>query len=317
MKPRLILHIGSHKTATTTLQYSLANSRAKLLEHGVLYPATNRPPFHRRPRHTSLQYAILAGGKKLAREWAIIEQEFRDSGAHTMVISSEGFWRAEPEVFDFFRTIAADWQLIVIASVRRQDRFAESMWAQQVCYLGCGQTLPEYIASELFQPRIRYLWQLDKWAEFADVRTLEFQAAIKLGVTRAFATAAEIPVFEAVAAKNLTDGINYTLYVSMLNRLGINKDGLRLRRLFQHDKSKYVFGRADRMAFLKQFEDENRQLKERYGVEFGTDIPDGPEHTLTLPALNAQTGQLYLNWQPGLLAKIVMFARKNWPKTKY
>lgn len=43
MKPTIILHIGRHKTGTSSIQASLSESRALLKQQGVLYPG---PKFH-------------------------------------------------------------------------------------------------------------------------------------------------------------------------------------------------------------------------------------------------------------------------------
>ena len=43
---RVVLHIGTHKTATTTLQDTLATNRALLAEQGIVYPSIGRATGH-------------------------------------------------------------------------------------------------------------------------------------------------------------------------------------------------------------------------------------------------------------------------------
>ena len=43
---RLILHIGTHKTGTSSLQLFCRNNRKALLEHGIFYPKTSHNALH-------------------------------------------------------------------------------------------------------------------------------------------------------------------------------------------------------------------------------------------------------------------------------
>jgi len=43
---RLILHIGTHKTATTTIQNSFHANRKLLAQHGLIYPDLGRAAGH-------------------------------------------------------------------------------------------------------------------------------------------------------------------------------------------------------------------------------------------------------------------------------
>jgi hypothetical protein len=98
---KLILHIGSPKTGTSTLQETFANSRGQLLEHGVLYPdldgrvqhhlacvylrATSLPREMRQPGSPAPGALMRQAEARLAT--AVAEAQAR--GAHTLLLSSE------------------------------------------------------------------------------------------------------------------------------------------------------------------------------------------------------------------------------------
>lgn len=112
---KLILHIGSGKTGTTTLQQTLAASREVLLQHGVLYPS-----FDGRAEHHSacvfmrpddlpreLRQPGAPAADELRRRTEIqLEAAFAEAtrrGAHSVLLSSEYlFYRASHEVMGAF-----------------------------------------------------------------------------------------------------------------------------------------------------------------------------------------------------------------------
>lgn len=89
-RPRLILHIGTHKTATSTLQALMAAERRNLREAGVCYPRTDHPDFIDQNKHIALAEALIHDAAAFDLEWARVRDEFDASGAHTLVLSAEG-----------------------------------------------------------------------------------------------------------------------------------------------------------------------------------------------------------------------------------
>lgn len=94
---RLILHIGTHKTATTTIQKSFFNNRKLLASHGVIYPDIGRFEGHhglvtdwiKLPPNFHLPEGSMAAWQKLARTLS--------DGDHTVFLSSEEFSRGHPK----------------------------------------------------------------------------------------------------------------------------------------------------------------------------------------------------------------------------
>lgn len=90
---RLVLHAGTHKTGTTTLQRVLSDNRVGLREQGLFYPRTSPFPIMR--GHHPFAHAIGsrdAGDRaNAARFLAAARQEARPG--ETVLISAEAFYR--------------------------------------------------------------------------------------------------------------------------------------------------------------------------------------------------------------------------------
>ncbi|WP_132243901.1 hypothetical protein [Primorskyibacter sedentarius] len=94
---RLVLHIGTHKTASTTVQDMMHANAALLRDAGVIYPSIGRHSGH---------HALVADWAKLARNFHVPEggeaalralvKDHADSD-RTLFLSSEEFSRGHPD----------------------------------------------------------------------------------------------------------------------------------------------------------------------------------------------------------------------------
>ena len=101
---RLILHIGSDKTGTTSIQKALSLSRNYLAQKGVLYPQLENSDNHnllavsfmgkerRQPRRLVRRYgnsdAVLSAS---GNAWLAIKQQLEQNDFHTVILSGEHF----------------------------------------------------------------------------------------------------------------------------------------------------------------------------------------------------------------------------------
>lgn len=132
---RLVLHIGTHKTATTTVQDTFCANRDLLAQHGLIYPALGRHTGH----HGLLTdwialpatYDLPDGGVGTLRALAT---EYEDSDK-TLLLSSEEFSRgggvggrvdmAElAGIFDGFESVE------VVCFLREQGQFLQSVYLE-------------------------------------------------------------------------------------------------------------------------------------------------------------------------------------------
>lgn len=134
---RIYLHIGTHKTGTTSIQQFLTRNRHLLAQQGYCYPVTKSgaDAFVHHTFTASLDTYLAA--RKQGSELA--DSEFlrvaRDSGLKRLVLSSENLsWVSQPEeiirLYTVLSKLAED--VRVICCIRRQDRAAVSHHQQGV-----------------------------------------------------------------------------------------------------------------------------------------------------------------------------------------
>ena len=93
---KLILHVGTHKTATTTIQDILALNRKKLAKNGLIFPKMGRKSGQHGlvadwialPEEYLFEEGSVAALKALSRDYANSDK--------TLFLSSEEFSRGDP-----------------------------------------------------------------------------------------------------------------------------------------------------------------------------------------------------------------------------
>jgi hypothetical protein len=130
---RLVLHIGLHKTATTTIQDTLFHNRAMLHDYGLIYPFVGETRGHHglvsrwvpMPRPYSLRGDPEA-------EWIRIAKDYADEEG-VVFLSSEEFSRAHPRRVDLddLRRLSEPYESVqVICMLRSQRAFLQSVYSQ-------------------------------------------------------------------------------------------------------------------------------------------------------------------------------------------
>ena len=97
----IIIHIGTHKTGTTTIQDTLFHNRQLLAAHGVVYPRIGlMAPHHTLATHWIDLPAQFRARRPAAASWATLARAYAGSDK-TVLISSEEFSRQQPVPVDF------------------------------------------------------------------------------------------------------------------------------------------------------------------------------------------------------------------------
>jgi hypothetical protein len=133
---KLILHIGCHRTATSSIQKDLLDNAALLPAKGFLYPFAVR-------RHTK-EFGALFNGLKSVEDFRndiLREVEATGEDVHTVILSEEDVCKLDDlsllsRFTEFFDTK-------IVYSMRRQDLWLESwylqnvrwQWDRQLCHL--------------------------------------------------------------------------------------------------------------------------------------------------------------------------------------
>ena len=147
---KLILHVGVHRTATTSIQRFMRANSEVLLDKGYLYPFGVA-------RHNAvvarMRYGILP-----VEEFAQDLQRRMDmkwGHVHTAVISDEDISMIED--FSQFAPLADYFDVKVVVSLRRQDLWLESWYLQNVKWQW-NLSLAHLTFDEFFEAREEFFW---------------------------------------------------------------------------------------------------------------------------------------------------------------
>lgn len=242
----VVLHIGTDKTGTTSLQQLLRLNRAALLEHGVLYP---RSPG--RVRHVELGlYARSDEALLKARDWLRgdhpspdvfrrrlrrrLTREITESGASRVVLSDEALFRLQSDFIERLRDLTnGSASLRIVVYLRRQDEHLVSSY-QQAVKVGETRRLDEW-ARQIFPRRYDYAARLRDWQSALEpekvvVRPFERERFPGGSLAQDFLDAAGVAVpvdrLRPVAARNESLGAEAVELLRILNLHQVEHHGL-------------------------------------------------------------------------------------------
>ena len=159
-KKRIFLHIGTHKTATTTIQAGCFENRETLLEDGWLYPGTGMFV----SGHHNIAWEFLTDHHPLSwnqiEAWAKFRPklggmnellaEINASPVNNVILSSENFDQFPTECVSLLKDSLTDYQVEIIVYLREQGAFLQSAWAQFVKTGYITQDFRSFIEEKLF-----------------------------------------------------------------------------------------------------------------------------------------------------------------------
>lgn len=143
----LYLHIGMHKTATTTIQHFCSSNQKLLYKKGYAYPLFphfnyNTKSIDRNGMFLSVAYRDSQGIRRKNVEKARLEEGLRTvrelfSHCDNVILSDELLWRnlyRRPYILQRLVSEAEDagYRIRLIIYLRRQDHFVEAMWNQRI-----------------------------------------------------------------------------------------------------------------------------------------------------------------------------------------
>lgn len=288
-RPRLLLHIGAHKTGTTAIQKALHEGRSALAARGLLYADTRRPPWPELPKHTSVFHAAALGDEdEQARERALLWDEFERSGAHTLVLSEEGLSEALPRLPGFFAPWRERFDITVLCFVRRQDLFVESLYSQFVREPARRETrsLLAFSRAPAVRERMDFAAVLAPWQAQLEARLVvrDFDAARQgAGLVASFVEAAgwrDLSLPETLA--NPSPDMRLVL---ALRRLNVARQDLALpvlmrasARLLREQRFaplRHLLGADERRRLLEAMAPANERLARDHGIRFASALPAG------------------------------------------
>ncbi|MGC9542726.1 hypothetical protein [Streptomyces sp. UG1] len=127
-----LLHIGPHKTGTTSIQGALFEAREDMARHGVEWPATTRHPMEA-VLAACARTGMMGDTRPTEQHWERLLQQVRATGGHTSVLSSEFFADAADDatVGRIVEQLGGD-RVHVLVTLRPIARIMPSQWQQYV-----------------------------------------------------------------------------------------------------------------------------------------------------------------------------------------
>jgi hypothetical protein len=154
-KPRLVLHMGPHKTATSYLQYNFHHNRGELLRRGWLYPQTGERVRTAHHDISDLRKTIAGDDNRLTRELRAIGEVAQRQGSN-ILLSSEGFGLWKPRQLQRLLELLGTDDLHVVYAIRDPLSHFYAIWAQKVKN-GADESLPVRYERHFSDPQRSHL----------------------------------------------------------------------------------------------------------------------------------------------------------------
>ena len=293
---KLVLHAGTHKTATTSIQHFCALNHAALRKCGYYYPRVDVSAYVANSLASRLAYgreAEVAASLRRAR------RDAAKAGCHTIVLSAESFyamtacfidipgrprddyWANEQRLIEKMRDCCEGLDVRVVAYLRPQDEFASSLYNQLVKNVfGIDRSYEEFIGA--LRPAFDYQGHFALWEEIFGsdhVRLRNFLTCRDRIITDFCETALEGKCLDEAAKSELFSNTRLTRDVLEVKRIfNRTKPDRSLAfvaaRAFARiaddmpDRPGYqVFATSDaRRRHFAEFEQGNASLAERHGL---------------------------------------------------
>lgn len=287
---RLVLHGGLHKTGSTFLQQQCSASRRTLMERGILFPSTGFSRFclaggraGKSNGHDEIT-SLFRGGDwdRAACLMVLLSKEAQRASCRNILLSMENLTYARrsqaSNVARFF--LDRFEEVDVVIYLRRWDRWIESLYKER---LNGGETrdFRTFISEESWL--LDYVARLEKWSPPEEpkcrLQVCDYEESIRdpglwaqffhdvfPGIEPPFQRAATIanPSINAAQAEALRQfNIEHANAPGRWDAL----DALYESDFAVMEGESGILSRTERSDFVKEFEEQNRLLRERFGVD--------------------------------------------------
>lgn len=203
--PRVLLHAGTHKTGTTSIQAVLSEHRKALRKQGLFYPDAKRFLGGGHHAHHRLAHALVGIDPDAAAAAQRFLEHVRSTARpnETILFSSEAFYRHVSGVKNWRKVSEEDyWPLRtrymsqvaetlsdaaigVLLFLRRPDSFAESLYHENVTKSLTKSTFYEWLRRT--GPLFHYDAQVAAFSSaFASVEVCRYEDAVAKGLVETF-----------------------------------------------------------------------------------------------------------------------------------
>ena len=174
MAKNIFLHIGIHKTGTTSIQKFLWDNYESLLSEGFLYPKEIAVDYahHKIPWSLAERFKQNSIAKKATLNFNLVlklKTILESNKAENIIFSSENFCFFTPDEIKNLFLMLKDHNVQILLYVRSQDRLIESEYIQRVDQSECPEKRSFYQfinVSKFVLPQSNYYNLIVKWKIF-------------------------------------------------------------------------------------------------------------------------------------------------------
>lgn len=174
-RTRLVIHIGMHKTGSSSIQRFLSRNRLALRLFGVFYPESRGADGRRESKHNALFKAISheadhgAPHPRLGASAALVRSvgdRIERAGPRVAILSAEGFSGEKPAFAEALAPLGRRFDTKIIVFLRRQDEWLESFYRQMILSEDVREARPldAFLACPATRAHLDYAAMLAWWA---------------------------------------------------------------------------------------------------------------------------------------------------------
>ncbi|MEM6580780.1 MAG: hypothetical protein AAF699_05885 [Pseudomonadota bacterium] len=280
LRKKLYLHVGFHKTGSTSIQTYLFRNRKVLGRSGLLYPTTGLE----HSAHHRIAWACGTGrhAKKPELVNRYVEQlrkEASASSVENVIVSSEEF-ESSHEI-PYLESLTKEFDVKVVVYVRKQDHMLESAYNQHLRQydLRFSGGIYQFAFKYNFFNRLNYRIKLERWEKVFGRENILVR---HYGTTNVAKDVCE-DLLSIVSPEHVSDyvdarrssNINVSLpaaalpYLARLNKLALSSPQHQhiLRKLetrFANAEAGRSLSNLEAQEFYSKFEASNRYIAKRY-----------------------------------------------------
>lgn len=145
---RIFLHIGTHKTGTTSIQYYLNYRKDELLAQGILAPGAGKTSDSEYSGNHRLAWSVdFRKGETTTECWDHLDEIMKTVAHEKVVLSSEAFCLLNLENVGRVKELLKGHEVIIIIYFRNYKAFLRARYAQVIRDRKEIRSFPGYVSS--------------------------------------------------------------------------------------------------------------------------------------------------------------------------
>lgn len=207
---KIYLHIGTHKTGTTSLQQFFSHNEQSLKNQSFLYPSAGRPKKFPHGHH-NLVWGIINNNNydPSAGSWKELLTEIDFFNPKNVIISSENFsWPdciTAEKIFEI-KEYLSNHEVKIIIYLRNQSDYLKSHYCQAIKIGYYSGSFQDYLTYQ--RERLNYYQRLEPWKEAFGIENIIVKIydniAINNQLIRDFLETINFPLTEIRINSNIT-----------------------------------------------------------------------------------------------------------------